>query len=42
MPFSGLPVVFAPRVNTAWERRGMLGFVESVLLLNILQLFLAN
>lgn len=42
MPISGPPVVFAPRVNIAWERRGMLGFVESVLLLNILPLFLAS
>lgn len=27
-------IVFAPRINTAWKKRGMLDFVESVLLLN--------
>lgn len=40
MPLCGPPVVFAPRVNTAWKRKGMLDFVESVLLLNTLNCFL--
>lgn len=34
MSLCGPHIVFAPRINTAWKKRGMLDFVESVLLLN--------